>query len=103
MTFRHNSFVVSLDIPVNIKTFSVGKLRPPPPPTPPPTPHPSDKYSHEIKRSLTDPLTVHSIYPLIESSHTKEVVFVFIFQSEAQTNIKQISTCSKPLSLTVDE
>ena len=96
MTFRHNSFVVSLDIPVNIKTFSVGKLRPP-------TPHPPDKYSHEINRSFTDPLTVHSIYSLIESSHTKEVVFVFMFQSEAQTNIKHISTCSKPLSLTLDE
>ena len=26
-----------------------------------------------------------------------------MFQSEAQTNIKQISTCSKPLSLTLDE
>ena len=101
MTFRHNSFVVSLDIPVNIKTLSVGKLRPPP--LPPRTPHPSDKYSHEINRSFTDPLTVHYIYPLIESSHTKEVVFVFMFQSEAQTNIKQISTCSKPLSLTLDE
>ena len=41
-----------------------------------------DKYSYEIRRSFADPLTVHSLDPSIESSRTKEVVFIFIFQSE---------------------
>ena len=32
--------------------------------------------------SVADPLTVYSLDLSIESSHTKEVVFVFMFQSE---------------------
>ena len=50
--------------------FSVGRFRPP------------DKYSYEIGRLFEDPLNVHSLNLSIESSRTKEVVFVFIFQSE---------------------
>ena len=43
---------------------------------------PPDKYSYEIGRSFADPLTVHSLDPLIESSRTKKVVLVFILQFE---------------------
>ena len=43
---------------------------------------PPDKYSYDIGRSFADPLTAHSLDPSIESSRTKEVVLVFIFQSE---------------------
>ena len=43
---------------------------------------PPDKSSYEIGRSFADPLTVHSLDPSIESSRTKEVAFVFMFQSE---------------------
>ena len=41
-----------------------------------------DKYSYKIGRSFANPLTVYSLDPSIESSRTKEVMFVFIFQSE---------------------
>ena len=55
--------------------FSVGCFRLPPPPTP-------DKYSYETDRSFAYPVTVHTLDPSIESSRTKEVVFVFMLQSE---------------------
>ena len=41
-----------------------------------------DKCSYEIGRSFPDLLTVHSLGPSIESIRAKEVVFVFMFQSE---------------------
>ena len=50
--------------------FFVGRLQPP------------DKYSYEIGRRFVDPLTVYSLDSSIDSSRTKEVVFVFMFQSE---------------------
>ena len=55
--------------------FSVGCFRLPPPP-------PSDKYSYETDPLFAYPVTVHTLDPSIESSHTKEVVFVFMLQSE---------------------
>ena len=47
-----------------------------------PPPSFPDKYSYEIGLLLADPLTVHSPDPSIDSSRTKEVVFVLISQSE---------------------
>ena len=48
----------------------------------PAPPSPPDKFSYEIRLSLADPLTVHSLDPSIDSSRTKEVVLVFIFHSD---------------------
>ena len=47
-----------------------------------PPPPPPDKCSYEIGRSFPDLLTVHSLDPSFESIRAKEVVFVFMFQSE---------------------
>ena len=42
---------------------------------------PPEKYSYEIGQSFVDPLTIHSLDPLIGSSRTKKVGFVFRFLS----------------------
>ena len=59
--------------------FSIGRFRPPPPP-----PLLISIHMRSTDRPIdrTNTLTVHSLDPSIQSSRTKEVVLVFIFQSE---------------------
>ena len=57
------------------------------------------KCSYEIGWSFADPLTVHSLYPSITSSCIKDIVFVFLFQSEIILwiySVKPEYFCRKP-------
>ena len=74
------------DIDWNIHTkplhyFSVGRFRPP------------GKYSYEIGRSFADPLTVHSLYPSIKSSHTKKIVFALYFNLKLSCESSLLNQC----------
>ena len=51
------------------------------------------KYSYEIGRSFADPLTVHSLYPSIKSSHTKKVVFALYFSLKLSCESSLLNQC----------